>query len=69
MPTAPASKLPLLFGLATDDSHNYHQLAVGKSNTGRGWVMVKAKSLSPANIISSMEKGDFYSKWNYHFRN
>ena len=23
--------------------------------------MVKAKSLSPANIISSMEKGDFYS--------
>ena len=54
-------KLPLLFGLATDDSHNYHQLAIGKSNTGRGWVMVKAKSLSPANIISSMEKGDFYS--------
>ena len=35
-------KLPLLFGLATDDSHNYHQLAIGKSNTGRGWVMVKA---------------------------
>jgi len=54
-------KLPLMFGLATDDSHNYHQLAVGKSNTGRGWVMVKAQSLTPANLIVAMERGDFYS--------
>ncbi len=54
-------KLPLMFGLATDDSHNYHQQAVGKSNTGRGWVMVQAKSLSPANLIGAMEQGNFYS--------
>ena len=54
-------KLPLMFGLATDDAHNYHQLAVGKSNAGRGWVMVKAKALSAENLIASLERGDFYS--------
>ena len=54
-------KLPLMFGLATDDAHNYHQIAVGKSNTGRGWVMVKASGLSPSAIIEAMERGDFYS--------
>ena len=54
-------KLPLMFGLATDDAHNYHQIAVGKSNTGRGWVMVKAPALSPSSIIKAMERGDFYS--------
>lgn len=54
-------KLPLMFGLATDDAHNYHQIAIGKSNTGRGWVMVKAPALSASSIIKAMEKGDFYS--------
>ena len=50
-----------MFGLATDDAHNYHQIAIGKSNTGRGWVMVKAPALSAPSIIEAMEKGDFYS--------
>ena len=54
-------RLPLMFGLATDDAHNYHQIAIGKSNTGRGWVMVKAPALSAPSIIEAMEKGDFYS--------
>ena len=53
--------LPLMFGLATDDAHNYHDLAVGKSNTGRGWVMVRAEALTPGSIISAMERGDFYA--------
>ncbi|MBC8243832.1 MAG: histidinol-phosphatase [Verrucomicrobia bacterium] len=54
-------KLPLMLGLATDDSHNYHDLAVGQSNTGRGWVMVHAKALTPESVISAMERGDFYA--------
>ena len=54
-------KLPLMFGLGTDDAHNYHDLAVGQSNTGRGWVMVRAKSLTPESIIAAMERGDFYA--------
>ena len=53
--------LPLMFGLATDDAHNYHVLAVGKSNTGRGWVMVRAEALTPGSIIEAMERGDFYA--------
>ena len=54
-------KLPLMLGLATDDSHNYHDLAVGQSNTGRGWVMVRAKALTPESVIVAMERGDFYA--------
>ena len=54
-------KLPLLLGLGTDDAHNYHDLAVGQSNTGRGWVMVRAESLTPESIIVAMERGDFYA--------
>ena len=52
---------PLLFGIATDDSHNYHQQSTSLSNTGRGWVMVKTKSLETNNIITQMEAGNFYS--------
>ena len=52
---------PLLFGIATDDSHNYHQQSTSLSNTGRGWVMVNTKSLETNNIIAQMEAGNFYS--------
>ena len=51
----------ILYGLATDDSHNYHGLAPGRSNSGRGWVMVRAAKLEPVSLISAMESGDFYS--------
>jgi hypothetical protein len=52
---------PLLYGLATDDSHNYLSYSVRNSNPGRGYVMVKAKELSASSIIASMENGNFYS--------
>lgn len=52
---------PLLMGLATDDSHNYHQFGSSYSNAGRGWVMVQADSLTPASLIRAMEAGRFYS--------
>ena len=51
----------ILYGLATDDSHNYHGLAPGRSNSGRGWVMVRAAKLEPLSLISAMESGNFYS--------
>jgi hypothetical protein len=54
-------KKPLLYGLATDDSHHYLEYRVGMSNPGRGWIMVKADSLTPVSIINAMEKGDFYA--------
>jgi hypothetical protein len=51
----------LMLGLATDDSHNYHTFGLEYSNVGRGWVMVAAKSLSPEDLIESMEAGHFYA--------
>ncbi len=52
---------PLMFGLATDDSHNYHQFGAAYSNAGRGWVMVNAEFLEPAALVHAMEAGDFYA--------
>jgi hypothetical protein len=52
---------PLLYGLATDDSHNYLEHKIGLANPGRGWIMVKAKELSPCALIEAMERGDFYA--------
>lgn len=52
---------PLMYGLATDDSHNYHLFGPRYSNTGRGWVMVHAPTLNPNVIVAAMEAGDFYA--------
>ena len=52
---------PLIYGLATDDSHEYHQVGSAYSNAGRGWVMVYADSLKPRSLISALENGDFYA--------
>jgi len=52
---------PLMYGLATDDSHNYHQFGSTFSNAGRGWVMVNTEALTPAELIKALEAGDFYS--------
>ena len=55
------SKKPLMFGLATDDSHHYHKKGSEWSNAGRGWVMVHTDTLSAASLITALESGDFYS--------
>lgn len=50
---------PPIMGIATDDSHEYH----GKpgSRPGRGWVMVRARHLTPEHLIRAMKAGDFYA--------
>jgi hypothetical protein len=53
--------LPLMFGLATDDGHNYHKIPSRASEPGRGWVMVLAESLSPESLIAALEAGRFYA--------
>jgi hypothetical protein len=53
--------LPPMYGLAVDDSHHYHSHGVGKSNNGRGWVMVRSERLDPPSLIAAMEAGEFYS--------
>ncbi len=54
-------KLEVMYGLATDDAHNYHGNASNRSNPGRGWVMVRAAKLEPEALMRAMEAGDFYS--------
>lgn len=51
----------VLFGLATDDSHNYHHEPEKKSRSGRGWVMVRAARLRVEDLIAAMEAGEFYA--------
>ena len=54
-------KLGPLYALAVDDSHHYHQHAIGKSNSGRGWVMVRSARLDANSLIVAMEAGDCYA--------
>ncbi len=51
----------LVYGLATDDAHDFIEYKIGTSNPGRGWIMVRAAVLQPAALIEAMEKGDFYA--------
>lgn len=53
--------LPIMYGLAVDDGHRYHDMPSRESNPGRGWVMVLAEQLSPASLIEALEKGSFYA--------
>lgn len=52
---------PFMYGLGTDDSHNYHFFGPSFSNSGRAWVMVNAPDLTPRSLIEAMEAGRFYA--------
>ena len=53
--------LPVMYGLATDDGHAYHNVPNRESNPGRGWVMVLANELSAEALIDALEAGRFYA--------
>jgi hypothetical protein len=48
-----------LFGVATDDSHAYH--GNEGASPGRGWIMVRARHLTPESLIRAMKQADFYA--------
>ena len=50
-----------IYGIASDDTHHYHEFGPGKANPGRAWLMVRAAELSPGAILASMDRGDFYA--------
>ena len=52
-------KAHVLYGLGTDDSHNYHNTS--GSTPGRGWVMVRATELTADALVTAIENGDFYA--------
>jgi hypothetical protein len=51
-------KTPLLFGVGTDDSHDYHG---EESSPGRGWIMVRSEKLEATALLAAMNAGDFYA--------
>ena len=51
----------VIFGTATDDSHNYYDYTPDASNPGRGWVVVNAPELSVDAIVEGLANGNFYS--------
>jgi hypothetical protein len=48
-----------LMGVATDDSHAYHDSE--GSTPGRGWIMVRARHLTPESLIRAMKQGELYA--------
>ena len=54
-------ELPVMYGIAVDDGHNYHNIPSRASEPGRGWVVVLADELTPESLIESLEAGQFYA--------
>jgi autotransporter-associated beta strand protein len=50
-----------MFGMATDDAHNFTTFGPGSTNPGRGFVMVDAADLSAASLLGAMDQGNFYA--------
>lgn len=54
----------LIFGVADDDSHHFKpQDGENKDQArpGRGWVMVRADTLTREAIVGALHRGDFYA--------
>lgn len=51
----------ILYGLATDDAHNYHEFSPRRANPGRGWIMVRAAELGTDALMDAIKKGEFYA--------
>ena len=51
----------VIFGVATNDAHRYHDFEPKMSNPGRGWVVVRSAAFTSDAIVDSLASGDFYS--------
>ena len=52
----------VIFGVATDDSHNYLDFdPLNKANPGRGWVVVRTRELTKNAIVDALASGEFYA--------
>ncbi len=58
----------LIYGVATDDSHEYTSWGLGHTNPGRGWIMVRSAYLSPNTITSAIKQGHFYNSTGVELR-
>lgn len=53
--------MPVMFALATDDGHSYHNIPSRASEPGRGWIMVLSPELGAEALINAIEAGRFYA--------
>lgn len=52
----------LVYGIAVDDAHTFKTpWNSNASLPGKGWIYVRAEQLTTHEILSSLEKGDFYA--------
>jgi hypothetical protein len=51
----------MLYGVATDDAHDYHEFTPRHRNPGRGWIMVRSTAFAADSLMRAMERGDFYA--------
>lgn len=53
------------YGVAVDDAHDFkpygRALPYPPTIPGTGWVVVRAESLTPENILNAIQAGDFYA--------
>lgn len=51
-----------IYGIAVDDAHHFlGEFAADRANPGRGWVTVRAATLSARELLAQMEAGRFYA--------
>ena len=50
-----------MYGVATDDAHDWFGRGAGGAIPGRGWVMVLSDDLTADSLITSMKGGRFYA--------
>ena len=52
----------LMYGIAVDDAHVFKDpWAVTRPRPGTGWVMVRARRLTPEDVLDALELGNFYA--------
>jgi hypothetical protein len=52
--------LPLMYGVGTDDAHDYTHFRDRGDNPGQAWIYVRAEKLEPNSIVQALSRGDFY---------
>lgn len=57
----PKNKEDILYGVGTDDSHDYYYRGPGESIPNRGYSMVLAKSLEANALMEAILAGHFYA--------
>jgi len=50
----------ILYGVATDDAHNYHKFEPRAANPGQAGIVIRSDRLTPESLIRAMDAGDFY---------